>query len=79
VGAVRPGGHLFLVGHHLDSLGQTGPPDPTRLYTEEALDGALPGLRTVLLDRRERVCGGDTGQAVVDVVLWAAALEAEPT
>jgi SAM-dependent methyltransferase len=79
VGAVRPGGHLFLVGHHLDSLGQTGPPDPTRLYTEEALDGALPGLRTVLLERRERVCGGDTGQAVVDVVLWAAALEAEPT
>ena len=78
VGAVRPGGHLFLVGHHVDSLGRVGPPDAARLYTEEALAGALPGLRTLLLERRERTLGGDTGEPVVDVVLWAAAPEALP-
>ena len=75
VGAVRPGGHLFLVGHHVDSLGRVGPLDAARLYTEEALSGALPGLRTLLLERRERTLGGDTGEPVVDVVLWAAAPE----
>ena len=73
VSAVRPGGHLFLVGHHVDSLGRVGPLDAARLYTEEALAGSLPGLRTLLLERRERTHGGDTGEPVVDVVLWAAA------
>jgi SAM-dependent methyltransferase len=78
VGAVRPGGHLFLVGHHVDSLGRVGPLDAARLYTEEGLGGALPGLRTLLLERRERTLGGDTGEPVVDVVLWAAAPESLP-
>ena len=78
VGAVRPGGHLFLVGHHVDSLGRVGPLDAARLYTEAALGGALPGLRTLLLERRERTLGGDTGEPVVDVVLWAAAPESLP-
>jgi hypothetical protein len=78
VGAVRPGGHLFLVGHHVASLGRVGPLDAARLYTEEALAGALPGLRTLLLERRERTHGGDTGEPVVDVVLWAAAPESLP-
>jgi SAM-dependent methyltransferase len=78
VGAVRPGGHLFLVGQHVDSLGRVGPLDAARLYTEEALAGALPGLRTLLLERRDRTLGGDTGEPVVDVVLWAAAPEALP-
>lgn len=77
-GAVRPGGHLFLVGHHLDSLGRTGPPDPERLYTEEALAGALPGLQTLLLEKRERSHGVDTGQPAVDVVLWAEAPASDP-
>jgi SAM-dependent methyltransferase len=78
VGAVRPGGHLLLVGHHVDSLGRVGPLDAARLYTEEALGGALPGLRTLLLERRERTLGGDTGEPVVDMVLWAVAPEALP-
>jgi SAM-dependent methyltransferase len=78
VGAVRPGGHLFLVGHHVDSLGRVGPLDAARLYTEAALGGALPGLRTLLLERHERTLGGDTGEPVVDVVLWAAAPESLP-
>jgi hypothetical protein len=77
--AVRPGGHLFLVGHHVDSLGHVGPLDASRLYTEETLEGALPGLHTLLLERRERTLGGDTGEPVVDVVLWAAAPESLPS
>ncbi|MGO8686831.1 MAG: methyltransferase domain-containing protein [Candidatus Dormibacteria bacterium] len=77
-GAVRAGGHLFLVGHHLDSLGRVGPLDPGRLYTTEALAGALPGLRTLLLERRERSHGGDTGEPLTDVVLWAEAPGAGP-
>lgn len=72
-GAVGPGGHLLLVGHHLDSLGRDGPSDPARLYTVELLRDALPGLEILLLERRERSHGSDTGEPSVDVVLWAAA------
>jgi SAM-dependent methyltransferase len=73
--AVRPGGHLLLVGHHLDSLGSEGPSDPARLYTEEVLRDALPGLRTLLLERRQRSHGSDTSEPRIDVVLWAEAPE----
>ncbi len=34
---VSPGGHLLIVGHHRDGLGISGPPDPDRLLTEEAI------------------------------------------
>ena len=71
--AVRPGGHLLLVGHHVDSHGRAGPQDPSRLYTEAALATALPGLRTLLLERRERAHGADLETPMVDVVLWAEA------
>ncbi len=77
--AVARGGHLLVVGHHVDALGRVGPLDTTRLYTEEALAGSVPGLRILSLERRERTHGGDTGELVVDVVLWAAAPgEGEP-
>ncbi|MHB1931273.1 MAG: class I SAM-dependent methyltransferase, partial [Acidimicrobiales bacterium] len=52
--ALRVEGHLFVVGHHLDSLGRAGPPDPDRLYTEERLAGAFPTLE---MDRLERGVG----------------------
>ncbi|MHB1430569.1 MAG: methyltransferase domain-containing protein [Streptosporangiaceae bacterium] len=68
--AVAPGGHLFLLGHHLDSLGHGGPPDPDRLYTADRLDGAFPGLKVLRLEDRERAAG-DTGQALTDIVVWA--------
>ncbi len=36
-------GYLFVIGHHRDSLGKAGPPDPERLFTEEILrDGFAP-------------------------------------
>ncbi|MHB1504452.1 MAG: class I SAM-dependent methyltransferase [Acidimicrobiales bacterium] len=68
--AIAPGGHLFLVGHHLDSLGKAGPPDPARLYTEELLQGAFPSLTVEPLMRHERP-RGDDGDPLIDVVLWA--------
>ena len=68
--AVAPGGHLFLLGHHLDSLGHVGPPDPDRLYTAGRLRDAFPGLRIVWLTDRERRT--ETGSApLLDVLAWA--------
>ncbi len=70
VAAVAPGGHLFVTGHHLDSLGQVGPPFPERLYTEELLRELLAPL-AVEVRRYERPVGD--GQLAVDAVAWAAA------
>lgn len=69
--ALTPGGHLFLVGHHIASLGQAGPPRPERLYTEEILKTAFPKLELLRLERREGR-HGDRGTPVTDVVAWAA-------
>ena len=56
--AVGPGGHLLLVGHHLDNLGRSGPPDPERLYELDELREALPSdLSIRRLERVERVLG----------------------
>jgi predicted TPR repeat methyltransferase len=42
--ALALGGHLFLVGHHVSSLGKAGPKQPERLYTDEVLKVASPEL-----------------------------------
>ena len=68
--AVAPGGHLFVIGHHLDSLGRGGPPDPDRLYTEERLTDAFPGCTIEQMARRPRPHDGD-GPPLVDLVVWA--------
>lgn len=53
--ALRPGGHLYVVGHHIANLGRHGPPDPDRLLTAERLRAALPADLTVeVLDTRRR-------------------------
>ncbi len=68
--ALSPGGHLFVIGHHLDSLGLAGPPDPERLYTEERLREELADLVVEVLERRTR--GGSDGEPpLVDLVAWA--------
>lgn len=67
--ALAPGGHLFVVGHHPDSLGRAGPPDPDRLYTQDDLASAFPGLRVLRIERRERR-RGDVAGPIVDVVAW---------
>ena len=68
--AVAPGGHLFFVGHHLASFGHAGPPDPDRLYTEDRLRDAFPGLEMLRLEQRSR--SSDGADPIVDVVVWAA-------
>jgi SAM-dependent methyltransferase len=36
--AVSQGGYIFIIGHHIDSLGHVGPPDPDRLLTESEIE-----------------------------------------
>jgi 2-polyprenyl-3-methyl-5-hydroxy-6-metoxy-1,4-benzoquinol methylase len=68
--AVAPGGYLYLSGHHVDALGLAGPPDPERLYTEDRLAGAFPGLEVLRIERRERKLRAEAAP-LVDVVAWA--------
>jgi SAM-dependent methyltransferase len=71
VAAVAPGGHLYVVGHHLDSLRRAGPPVPERLYTEPLLVGLLAPL-DVEVRRHERPAE-DGGGPLVEAVAWATA------
>jgi SAM-dependent methyltransferase len=68
--ALAPGGHLYVVGHHLESLGLAGPPNPDRLYTENLLGDAFSELDVVRLGRTGH---GDTAERSTagDVYLWA--------
>lgn len=78
-GALRPGGHLLVLGHHLDNAGRSGPPDPERLFTVERLQEALPPWMTVeRLERVERQLGEATAPADVAVVAWLSAPAAAP-
>lgn len=75
--ALRSGGHLFVVGHHVSNLGHHGPPDPLRLLTVERLRTALPeGLTIEVLAERERPSdhGHSPFESSTDkvVVAWAA-------
>lgn len=65
--SLSPGGHLFVVGHHVSSLGSAGPPDPARLYTEDDLR-AVAGLDVIRLEQRRGA--SDVGQPGTDVLLW---------
>lgn len=69
--ALKPGGHLYVIGHHLDALGLSGPPDPARLYTEAILESAFSDLRVERLERLERRLEDGGERPVVDVLLWA--------
>jgi hypothetical protein len=59
---------LFVVGHHVSSLGVTGPPDPARLYAEDDLR-EIPGLDVIRLEQRRGK--SDVSEPGTDVVLWA--------
>lgn len=74
VEALRPRGHLFVVGHHISSLGHRGPSDPERLLTTERLARALPpGLDVERLTTTSRRTGriGPSEPEDANVVLWA--------
>lgn len=68
--AVAPGGHLFVVGHHLDSLGKGGPSQPERLYTEDIFLDSLPGLELLLAERRQN-SSSDLDLPLIDALAWA--------
>ena len=72
-GALRPGGHLFVVGHDLANLGRHGPPDPALLLTVSSLAAMLP--RGLVVERLERLLRpvASAGEAEGDwgVVAWA--------
>ncbi len=67
--AVSPGGHLFVVGHHIDSIGLAGPQDAMRLYTDDDLARAALGLEVLRLERRRGV--SDVEETGTDALLWA--------
>lgn len=69
--AIKPGGHLYVIGHHVEALGLAGPPDAKRLFTEEILRDAVTGLVVERLERLERRHEGGGAQPIVDVLLWA--------
>ncbi len=66
--ALRPEGHLFVVGHQVSSLGLAGPPDPERLYTDDDLR-TVRGLEVIRLQHRRGV--SDVNEVGTDVILWA--------
>ncbi|MDE3146915.1 MAG: class I SAM-dependent methyltransferase [Acidobacteriota bacterium] len=68
--AVAPGGHLYIVGHHVDALGVSGPPALDRLFEESFFRDRFAGFTIEVLERREALL--DTGETEdVVVVLWA--------
>jgi SAM-dependent methyltransferase len=57
--ALRPGGHLYVVGHHVGNQRRHGA-DPSRLFTAERLRAALPAdLSVEVLGTRPRAFSGD--------------------
>lgn len=68
--ALAPGGHVFVTGHHLNSLGSGGPPSPERLYTQELLEALLAPLDVKVWSTEGPA--GDGGPSL-NVVAWAGA------
>jgi len=64
--ALVPGGTLFIIGHHRDSLGISGPPDPERLLDEEEIEEAFRGWHLVRLERVVEIT--DSGQEAPSLV-----------
>jgi SAM-dependent methyltransferase len=72
---LRPGGHLFVVGHDVANLGRHGPPDPELLLTVERAVAVLPP--DLVVERLERVLrpASQVGDALEDwaVLAWMCA------
>lgn len=68
--AVTPGGHLYIIGHHVDAFGKSGPPNRARLFDESLFRDRFAGFSIKTLDRRETL--SDIGETEdVSLLLWA--------
>ncbi|WP_298207616.1 class I SAM-dependent methyltransferase [Ferrimicrobium sp.] len=63
---VAPGGHLYIIGHHVDSFGVTGPPDKDRLIDEEEIKSAFDGFTIETLTKVSDIA--DHGHAAPSLV-----------
>jgi len=68
--AVAPGGHLYVIGHHVDALGISGPPVAERLLDESYFHDRFSGFTTEILERREALSDEGHTEDVV-VLVWA--------
>ena len=69
VDSLKPQGHLFVVGHHVKSLGVAGPPDPDLLYTLDKFDNSFTALSFVHISEVVRNNNNDEPN-LYDVVIW---------
>jgi SAM-dependent methyltransferase len=69
--AVATGGHLYIIGHHVDALGRSGPPSRERLFEESLFRERFDGFTIMTLARCETA--SDDGETPdVSMLLWAA-------
>ena len=64
-------GYLFVIGHHRDSLGMAGPPDPDRLFTEEILREGFAPLEILRCDVIRGVSDLPGHEEAPSVAIWA--------
>jgi SAM-dependent methyltransferase len=66
-GWVAPGGHLFIVGHDVSTVGVSGPPDPRLLWDPQTAAAAAAPLDVIFCERRYRDI--EVGRAADTVLL----------
>jgi cyclopropane fatty-acyl-phospholipid synthase-like methyltransferase len=68
--AVAAGGYMYIIGHHVDALGRSGPPSRERLFEESLFRSRFDGFTVLTLERRE-TASDDDEMPDVSLLLWA--------
>lgn len=68
--AVALGGHLYIIGHHVDAFGKSGPPHRARLFDESLFRDHFAGFSIQTLDRCETLSDRNETEDV-SLLLWA--------
>lgn len=68
--AVKTGGHLYIIGHHVDVFGKFGPPILDHLYDESIFRNRFSEFSIETLERRETLSDIDQSKDV-SMLLWA--------
>ena len=68
--AVAQGGHLYIIGHHVDAFGKSGPTSIERLFEESFFRDRFAGFAIQTLERRETLSDRDETEDV-SLLLWA--------